>query len=176
MAVNRATLIKVPFVERLQMRTIRRGDCWIWQGNKNPAGYGMARTEKDGPHAGKKRLVHRLLWEALNGPVPEGLQLDHRCRRRDCVNPAHLELVDCQTNVRRGAAPAAFNARKTHCIRGHELAGDNVLYEKSRPWVRKCRQCRWDRTQTPEFKQWHAANERRRRAEAAAKRRAEAGL
>jgi hypothetical protein len=156
-------LIVVPFIDRLTMRIKPQGDCWIWQGMKNPGGYGMARTEKDGPHQGKMRLVHRLLWEMQNGPIPSELELDHRCRRRDCVNPAHLELVTGRENVRRGAAPAAFNARKTHCIRGHPLKGENVYHEPSRPHVRKCRACRVLAYTSPEYRRAHAARERARR-------------
>jgi hypothetical protein len=71
--------------------------CWIWTLGTNSAGYGMSRG------AGGSRLAHRVLWEVEHGPVPEGLELDHLCRVRLCVNPAHLEAVTRAINCRRGA-------------------------------------------------------------------------
>jgi hypothetical protein len=70
--------------------------CWVWQLGKDDDGYG--RTHADG----RTRSAHKVYWERENGPVPNGLQLDHKCRRRDCVNPAHLEPVTNAENCRRG--------------------------------------------------------------------------
>lgn len=63
--------------------------CWIWQGSKTKAGYGV-RSAIDA--RGKKRphLVHKLNWEAQNGPVPEGEELHHLCEVTSCVNPDHV--------------------------------------------------------------------------------------
>lgn len=72
--------------------------CWIWQGNVNRDGYGRF------SHQGRKLLAHRAAYMSLVGQVPEGLQLDHLCRVRNCVNPAHLEPVTAGENVRRGVA------------------------------------------------------------------------
>lgn len=74
--------------------------CWIWQlaiaqGN----GYGR----KMDPRVGKVVPAHRIYWERENGPVPDGLTLDHLCRVRACVNPAHLEPVTQVENVRRAS-------------------------------------------------------------------------
>ena len=59
--------------------------CWLWLGSLDTAGYGQFRINR------KLYLVHRLLYEATHGPIPAGLELDHLCRIRSCVNPAHLE-------------------------------------------------------------------------------------
>lgn len=69
--------------------------CWVWQWRKTPKGYGQWRG----------RLAHRKVYEDKLGPVADGLELDHLCRNRLCVNPAHLEPVTHATNVQRGAKP-----------------------------------------------------------------------
>lgn len=79
---------------------------------------------------GKKRGVHRVVYELEYGPIPEGRELDHLCRNRACVNPKHLEIVSHRENCLRGVAPAAQNARKTHCKYGHPLSGGNLHMRK----------------------------------------------
>jgi hypothetical protein len=71
--------------------------CWMWQGATDSRGYAMAMRD------GRVRSLHKWLWEELHGPVGEGLELDHLCRQRSCVNPDHLEAVSHAENVRRGA-------------------------------------------------------------------------
>jgi hypothetical protein len=95
--------------------------CWLWKGSKNWGGYGQVNM------GGKNvRSVHKVAYELFHGSVPEGLQLDHLCRVRHCVNPAHLDAVTQRDNLLRGDGPTAKNARKTHCKHGHELSGDNL--------------------------------------------------
>lgn len=114
--------------------------CWVWVGAKS-RGYGQA------SHAGRVQYVHRITYEAFNGAVPSGLELDHTCRNRACVNPLHLEPVSHRTNVVRGEAPAAAirrHAQRTHCKRGHEFTPENTY---QRPTGRECRQC-WKQRKT----------------------------
>ena len=105
------------------------GECWEWQNYLRKDGYGAVGN----------KLAHRISYEALVGPIPDGLTIDHLCRNRRCVNPAHLEPVTMAINILRGISPAANHARKTHCIYGHELAGDNLYVDPKRRRI--CRVC-----------------------------------
>jgi hypothetical protein len=102
------------------------GGCWLWRGFIKPSGYGHARFNLPGQPI-EKRRVHRIAWTLLRGPIPDGMTLDHLCRVRHCVNPEHLEVVTQAENCLRGNSSPAINARKTHCVRGHRLAGQNLI-------------------------------------------------
>lgn len=80
----------------------------------------------------------------LYGEKPVGTELDHICRVRHCVRPDHLEPVSHLENTLRGESQPAINARKTHCIRGHELSGQNLIVKKAvdRNPSRACRECK----------------------------------
>lgn len=106
--------------------------CWNWNG-VTPRGYGYIMRD------GVRHQAHRYMYERAVGPVPEGLQLDHLCRNRSCVNPAHLEPVTCRENLMRGDTLAAQNAAKTHCAHGHPLSGENLYIEPK--GSRVCRTC-----------------------------------
>lgn len=109
--------------------------CWLWTGALQEGGYSKFR---EGP--GKKSIYgHRLSYELFNGPIPEGLTIDHKCRVRSCVNPAHLEAVTMRENVLRGTSIMAENAKKTHCKRGHALDAENTEIRKN--GQRACRAC-----------------------------------
>ena len=116
-----------------------QGECWTWGGSRDPEGYGQSNRRSQVVKA------HRRAWEALVGPIPDGLHLDHLCRNRACVRPAHLEPVTCRENVLRGIGPAARNARKTHCASGHPLSGSNLRIKSC--GARECVECRraWNR-------------------------------
>jgi hypothetical protein len=106
------------FWERVTGTQIDAGQtarCWEWTGRKNVGGYGsVSLNDREYP-------VHRVAYTILRGPIPDGLTLDHLCRNKACCNPAHLDPCTAVENAMRGDNPAAKNARKTHCAKGHEL-------------------------------------------------------
>lgn len=110
------------------------GGCWLWTGCKNEGGYGYY-------HHGKRKSVraHRFAFELANGPVPAGLQIDHLCRNRSCVNPAHLEAVTARVNTLRSTGQPALNAAKSACHRGHPFDTKNTYVGTD--GARRCREC-----------------------------------
>ena len=117
--------------------------CWVWMGHIRADGYGW--FYKDG----RAKLAHRAAYELLVGAVPAALELDHLCRMRHCVNPAHLEAVTRLENVRRGEG-GKHNIVKTHCPRGHPYDEANTYPIPS--GGRGCRACR-----NRESRDWKAA-------------------
>lgn len=107
--------------------------CWLWLGAVDQDGYGHVWWR------GRLRMAHRESYERYRGLIPEGLQTDHLCRVTSCVNPWHMEPVTGRENNLRSDNPAAINARKTHCIRGHRLAGRNLFIRTT--GRRLCRTC-----------------------------------
>lgn len=118
--------------------------CWIWK-NKLSKGYGHIEIK------GKNKLAHRYVYEILIGKIPKKLQIDHLCRNRACVNPAHLEAVTAQTNVLRGMGLGGILARRTHCKHGHFFCKENLLkYHAGRG--RRCKTCSRKRTRIYYYK------------------------
>lgn len=89
-------------MERFWQKVEKTSSCWLWRGHVKATGYGQVAFER-GP-VKKKFLAHRVSYELLVGPVPQGLTLDHLCKVRRCVNPAHLEPVTQKENARRTTA------------------------------------------------------------------------
>lgn len=115
----------------------RPNGCIEWVGGLNWKGYGKVAI------GGRTKVAHRVAYELLVGPIPDGLTLDHLCRNRACVNPEHLEPVTNRENILRGTAPSAMNAAKTHCPQGHPYDEANTYV--SAKGSRHCRQCHAER-------------------------------
>ena len=113
--------------------------CWLWTGGSfSSNGYGRFW------YLGTKVQAHRWSYEQFVGPIPDGLEVDHLCRVRHCVNPKHLEPVTKEENMRRSPDHAsAVNARRTHCVQGHEFTPENTW--RAGRGDRLCRTCRRER-------------------------------
>lgn len=106
--------------------------CWLWVASKTSSGYGHFANQ----------CAHRVAYELLVGPIPEGLEIDHLCRVRHCVNPEHMEPVTHRVNIdRRIGKHVKPRALRSHCAQGHEWTPDNTYYAPNQTW-RSCRKCR----------------------------------
>lgn len=116
--------------------------CWIWVGAIHRNGYGNVHLSKPRRNA----VAHRAVYEHLVGPIPNGLELDHLCRVRCCVNPAHLEPVTQKENAERCGSIAALaeSVKRRHeapfCSKGHAMTPDNT-YTYPNGLHRQCREC-----------------------------------
>lgn len=133
--------------------------CWLWMKTKFTSGYGRFKAN------GKDGVAHRFSYINFKGPILPGLELDHLCRNRACVNPAHLEPVTHRENEIRGNTVISANFYKTHCVNGHELKGVNVFIRSN--GNRRCQRCEYDRQKiyrnTDSYRKIHAEYERKRR-------------
>ena len=127
---------KTPPEGRFFSKVEQQGECWVWTGGGNGTGYGLFYPVKRG-----NTLAHRWSWVFFRGPIPDGLQLDHLCRNKRCVNPDHLDPVTPKVNTQRAAALIA------HCPQGHEYTPDNTMISRNRRgWeMRNCKTCNADR-------------------------------
>jgi hypothetical protein len=106
--------------------------CWHWTRKISDNGYGRTSFR------GRDSAAHRVAYELLRGPIPAGLELDHLCRVRHCVNPDHLEAVTGRENRIRGHVARGGAERRTHCPAGHPYEGDNLAENGG---SRACREC-----------------------------------
>lgn len=118
--------------------------CFLWIG-ATLNGYGRFTATGENTHR-----AHRLAWERCNGAIPVGLTIDHLCRTRCCVNPAHMEVVTRAENSKRGWRVGVFRRgphntrRPTHCKQGHAFTTENTRMEpvgRSGYWQRRCVAC-----------------------------------
>lgn len=119
--------------------------CWLWRGAKNNLGYGCTW------YMGQAYVAHRLAWKLWGNVLQSGLELDHLCKNRNCINPNHLEAVTHRENILRGVSPAATHAKKTKCPKGHNF--DRTITRKTGKTQRVCSICikeyaKWYRKKT----------------------------
>lgn len=119
-----------PRIDNVRHYEVRASGCWEWSGAMWGNGYGKLSVSMHGT-----RLAHRALYTEHRGPIPDGLDLDHLCRNRACVNPQHLEPVSRATNLERGLAA------RGKCRNGHDLTAVGAL----KSGTQQCVQCWRDR-------------------------------
>ena len=134
--------------------TATLGQCWLWTASTDSKGYGCFNN-------GMKMVrAHQFSFIQTKGIIAEGLELDHLCRRRNCVNPDHLESITHRENVLRSRGPSALNAQKTSCPKGHAYDLLNTLSHKNGA-IRRCRRCEQNRRNAAYWREYR----RRRKAE-----------
>lgn len=126
--------VKADVQTRFWKHVDKQEHCWLWTGGVFRGGYGQF-ANSDG-----SKYAHRASYEFLVGDVPEGMQLHHTCYQRNCVNPAHLVPMIPHEHIRIHKPLGGTGYHKTHCKRGHELAGANV-YENPVHHKRQCKTC-----------------------------------
>lgn len=114
---------------------VTESGCWIWLKGTDTDGYGKIGVD------GVSVRAYRVSYELFRGPITQGLEPDHLCRVRCCINPFHIELVSHKENTLRGNGPTAINARRTHCVNGHPFDEANTYFKLG--GGRSCRRCKY---------------------------------
>jgi hypothetical protein len=133
---------------------VTESGCQIWIGATTKTGYGIIQFKENGQR--KRMTAHRIAYLLAHGPLDEDLVIDHRCRVRSCINETHLRPLTNAANVLCGEGRSAHNRRKTYCLKGHALTGDNIDptgIPSGRRWCLICRRERkrlWARKQARE--------------------------
>lgn len=125
--------------ERFAAKVEKTDGCWLWRGTIDNYGYGRLVSRSTG-----RAIVmgaHRVSYVLHVGPISDGLQIDHLCRVRDCVNPAHLQAVSIAENIARGETGIHQRA-VTHCPKGHPYEGDNLSISQGGRVCIACRRAR----------------------------------
>lgn len=121
-----------PLSERFWEKVDATGDCWDWTAAKTKDGYGAI---GEGYREGRTLMAHRVVFQLLGIGIPEGMECDHLCFRRHCVNPDHIEIVTPLENKLRQR-----RYLKAKCKKGHEMSGENLAISAS--GRRNCRTCK----------------------------------
>ena len=117
--------------DRFWSKVDKTDSCWLWTACKNRKGYGHFSV---GGRSGRPHLAHRMSYEFLIGPIPQGLTIDHLCKNKACVNPEHLEAVPNAVNTGR-----SDRATKTECVHGHIYAKDGVSTHNKKRYCLGCK-------------------------------------
>lgn len=126
------------------------GETGCWFSGLRPDSKGYAQVSDSS--SGQVRMLrgHLVTYEEIVGPIPDGLELDHLCRVRACINPSHMEPVTHRENTMRGESAATVAAARTHCPSGHEYTGVRDRNGKRYcPTCRKAHQAKADAKRRP---------------------------
>jgi hypothetical protein len=135
--MQKHTRKRTPAEQRFMKYVNQTDGCWLWTGGNNGK-YGVFYA---GPDSTPMRpYAHRWSYAHFVGPIPEGMEINHRCEVPLCVLPAHLEVTTHTGNMNYGSHPAAQKARQTECIHGHAFTEANTYVKPN--GTRGCRHCR----------------------------------
>lgn len=133
-------------IENAIKRIKKTSTCWLWTGQKNNTGYGVFGWYDSELKKTKSNSAHRVIYELLVAEIPLGLDLDHLCKNRLCVNPEHLEPVTRHENLMRSETNiVTINKNKIKCLNGHAFTKENT-YERKDRTTRECKKCRYNAT------------------------------
>ena len=132
MDIHESSKLHYAYYKIVTRSVIDENGCWLWQGGRT-SGYGQIRVH------GRREVCHRVTYKFIKGDIPDGLELDHICRVRHCVNPDHVEPVTHATNIFR----AALGQRNSNtCKYGHEWTPDNTYIRDDNGQIhRQCKMC-----------------------------------